>query len=240
MMDLRQLFLNKLQELRRLMTQPSEFHMLQASAIVRQLLIDERPLLPLMKRITNQPIIFQTKAAGMVEWSKSITGSYPQIFTVGHSIGPSRTENQTKKLKLKEFLALKVLILWDDIYTVHDVLTYCANAAGGVHHTPKSDRLKTMLAKPEVGFNGVPAIPQLMEGISDAVDWVCRPHELFLLNRLGREALLGGAPRIAINYFERTVCAAEGIKDHRPDLWALFQSNLAEAREAASNLPEED
>lgn len=237
-MDLRLLFLNKLQELRRLMTEPSEFHMLQASAIVRQLLIDGQPLLLKMKQITDQPIIFQTRAAGMVERSTSIMGGYPQIFSVGHSIGLSKTNGQITPLSLKDFLALEVLILFGDTYTVYDVIVYCANAAGGVHHTPKGDRLKAMLAKPEVTIMGMSAIPQLMDGISDSVAWACKPHEIFLLNRLGREALLGGAPRIAADYFESTIRAAEVIKDDRPDLWDLFQSNLAEAREAAADLPE--
>ena len=214
--------------------------MLQASAIVRQFLIDGQPLLQKMKQVTNQPIIFQTKAAGMVEWSKSITGSYPSIFSVGHSIGPSVIDKKITTLNLKDFLSLEVLVLYGDIYTVYDVVTYSANAAGGVHHNPKGDRLKAMLAKPDVLIGGVSVIPQLMSGISDAVDWACKPHELFLLNRLGREALLSGAPIIAIKYFNETIIAAEGIKNERPDLWGLFQSNLVEAKEAASAIPKDN
>lgn len=233
-MDIRVLFLNKIQELRRLLAEPNEFNMILASAIVRQLLIDDCPLLTVIARETGQPLLYQTGAVGMVEWAKSITGSYPAVFTCAHSLGITKFAGSIRALKIKEFLSLDVLVLTGDVYTVYDVITYCANAAGGIHHTPKGDRLKNMLEKPEITLGNVSIIPQLMEGIADSVAWACRPHEFYIMNRLGREALAAGHPHIAVSYFENLILESQGIENQRPDLRDLFVANLAEAREAVA------
>lgn len=226
--------------MRRLVSNPSEFHMLQASAVVRQFLIDDRPLLPMMNRITRLGVSFQTRAVGMVEWSKSITGEYPNIFSTGHSIGPSNTTNNITFLSLDKFLSLEILVLFGDIYKVYDVITYCANAAGGVHHTAKGERLKSMLEKPQMLVMGVSIIPQLMAGICDSVDWACKQHEIFLLHMIGHEALAGGLPHEAISFFEETINAARGSENERPDLWNLFHESLEKAKTSAQSVSSSD
>lgn len=221
--------------MRRLLAEPTEYNLLEVSAILRLFLFDEHPLITDIRKITGQPIKFQTRAQGMVEWAKAITGNYPDVFSACDSIGPGEGGN-ISVLNIDQFRTLPVLVLFGDVYTVADVVGFCTNT-GGVHHRPTHERLKDMLAKPEIQLMGMSIITQLVRGIADAMKWVCRPHEIFVLNQLGCDALRAGAPLDAVQFFEDTIQAGKWVEAARPDLWELFHSNLASAREMAANMP---
>lgn len=122
-------------------SEPSEFHLIQASAICRQLLLEEQPLLRIVERITGQPTKFQTKAVGLIERVLSLTPTMPGIVSAAHSIGPSKTDFPIVVLDWDEFLKLKILAYEGDFYTVKEIIKYCANVAGGIHHSSKDQKL---------------------------------------------------------------------------------------------------
>lgn len=185
-----------------------------------------------MARLTGQPLIFQTGAVGKVEWSKSITGSYPNIFSVGHSLGSSFELDPLQPLKLQHFLKLEVAVIDGEIYSVYDVIDYAAHAAGGVHNNPKGDRLKRLSQQPGVYLAGIPLIVQLLVGLGDAVDWACKPIEVLVLTSLGHDAAASGALDYAVRCYEEVVALAEPYRDNQPDFWAVFVGNLEKAKAA--------
>lgn len=73
---------------------------------------------------------------------------------------------------------------------------------------------------------GIPITTQLMSGISDSVNWACRPHELFLLNQLGYDYMEKEAFADAVHLYKRLVALASGVEHSNPDLWELFNKNL--------------
>lgn len=219
------LFVQKMEDLRGLIKEPNEYNLLRAAAIARHLLMEGHPLAHEVARFTRQVHHFPVGCIGMVEHFGSILPHKPQVFSVGHSIN-FRIGTARGHLKEREFLALKVAILAQEEYSVRDIIGYCANAAGGVHHTPKGDRLKAMLASPQVHLGGTPLIEQLMDGIGHAIADGFTNSETFVRNRWGITAIEEGNLALARHQFTYIIENFVMIEQERPDLWKMFHENL--------------
>lgn len=226
-MDLPRLFFEKMNHLRDLAAQPTEYRLLQAAAIVRHLLLDSSPLVDSISAITRLRPYYAVGCMGMVEHFGSIVPQKPLVFTVAHSVDPMRPQRPIVYLKRDEFLALKVAILSRQEFTVRDVVSYCANAAGGVHHNAKEDRLKIMKGGAKVSILGIPQFEQLMDGISHAVIFGLRGTEAKLHNLLGLEALSAGFHKSAEQHFRRSMELLEAHRDEIPEIWDTLEKNLA-------------
>lgn len=229
-MDLPNLFFAKMDHLRDLVSQANEYRMLQAAGIVRHLLLDPTPLADSITAITRIRPYYAVGCMGMVEHFGSIGPEKPLVFSVGHSVDPMRPQRPIAYLKRDEFLALKVAILSKEEYTVRDVVAYCANAAGGIHHNPKDDRLKAMTGGAAIHIAGIPQFEQLMDGIGHAVLFGLRGTEAKLYNLVGLEALNAGARDAAERHFLRAMELLAPHRDDVHDIWAVLEKNLARCK----------
>lgn len=102
------------------------YSVIRASGLLRQLLVDESPLVHVVNRAYSAPLIFRT-----IDFSEP-----PPLDPVGHwqVLDPSPFSGaKTLDCSLKQFLAAPCL-KWSGRYaSVHDLITACANAKGGTH-----------------------------------------------------------------------------------------------------------
>lgn len=120
-------FMRSLIELQARILQADRVNLLEASAILRRLLMDAHPLVNRVNR--NYKLRLRYPAAIIAELpSSDPVAAYQYI-----NLSPPQLQNGSiAEYSLDEFLALTV-ITGNRSYSVRDVIDYCANTKGGVH-----------------------------------------------------------------------------------------------------------
>lgn len=117
-------------------------NLLEASAILRRLLLDARPLVHLVNRVYRCKLLFpvvQERTESKILLSANIAplSSAPQFAPAG----------QLVQLPLEAFLAQAVVRRENFICSVRDVIDVCANTKGGIHFDePRTDVAQQILA----------------------------------------------------------------------------------------------
>jgi hypothetical protein len=220
------LFIEKVRDLRQLVTDLTEYNMLKAAAIARHLLLDGESLADVAARIMRLRLQSPVGCAGMVEHYGAITDTKPTIFTLAHSVDPIRPRRPLVYLSQDRFLALKVAILHGEDYSVKDVISYTADTAGGIHRSRK-EWSAAMRAGARFIIGGLPQFEQLMDGISHAILWGLRGVEVKLHNLIGLRALDQAQNAVAASHSRASM---ELIADQRadyPGIWTALEQNLA-------------
>ncbi len=105
----------------------SEYALLRSAALLRELLLDERPLVLVANRARQHRLVFRVREppndVGLLGW----LGIDPAEPAVGGAI---------RELKVKEFLAFPLFFLGKSNLTVKDLILLGANVLGGVHLGP--------------------------------------------------------------------------------------------------------
>lgn len=134
-MELRHLFLHVCDELQQKSTYAeSEYDMIRASGLIRQLLLDADPLVHQMNRQyrvgTIRFTVHRPKISGLFDDTVG-----PPSTHLAPGIDPARNPSTytVETVKLREFLAVKCAQVHGEDYTIHDMIDYCAHIAGGVH-----------------------------------------------------------------------------------------------------------
>lgn len=114
--------------------------LLEASAILRRLLLDARPL----AHLANQQ--YKIKLGFPVLPEKQFV-STPQIPTYTHTnLSPLYSNEVTERLSLGAFLTQTVVKSANSKFTVRDVVDLCANIKGGIHFgKPKTESEEELL-----------------------------------------------------------------------------------------------
>jgi tetratricopeptide (TPR) repeat protein len=182
-MDHESLFIYKLRDLRDRLKSRDEYNLLQVSALLRQLLQDEQPLVHSANRQVKWKVRFAVSCAGVIDHYNSIFPSKPGLNIVGDSIDPETSpRDRIDLLDLSEFLALKVAGIWGRDYTVSDLISYGAHAGGGIHHNPKGAELRDMHSiSPPVQWFGMPVFVGLLGSVARVVEKALRPVEMLIL-----------------------------------------------------------
>ncbi len=161
------------------------FNLLEASAILRRLLLDARPLLHLVNREHRQQLRFpmvperQVKEAG--------EGPVFQFMSLCPDFAdPAEIESLT----FDAFLGTEVLRDHERAFTVRDVIDVCANLKGGIHFddpVSQSDQSLIKLDKNYLPFfvdGSLAALPGIAwtvaAGVRPLIDTILRKH-----NRVG-------------------------------------------------------
>lgn len=136
-MDIDRFFLETLDDLEsRAIWGASEYSLLRASALLRELLIDERPLVHQVNRKRQIRLRFGVRQAPPRDSN--------DLFWLG--IDPSQsveaaglTGGTVTEVGIPQLLGLEMLFLGAFTLTARDLITLGANVRGGVHHGPATD-----------------------------------------------------------------------------------------------------
>jgi hypothetical protein len=163
-MDSDRLFLERCKQVEKGMQSSDELELLDLSAKLRQLFLDDHPLIHLANHERRIKLKF-------------VVGDFtqaPDVHTVilsledgldpdGRRPGTPRTE-----VGLDGFLGHKVLYLKGQPHTVRDVIKLAANVSGGVHRTPNPDQRQKLLADfaASISIGGLPGALRQLQAIA--------------------------------------------------------------------------
>lgn len=120
------LLLRTLQDIEQKLQEDTEYAVLRAAGLLRQLLLDDTPLVHAVNRRYGRRLEFE-----VVE-SRDDLAVQPDIHW--RTLDPSGFPGaMTTKVGLKEFLRAPVLTVGGTTATVRDLIRACANVKGGVH-----------------------------------------------------------------------------------------------------------
>ena len=147
-MDERAHFTAAYEDLSRCYSDPTEYSMLQASALLRKLLVDKAPLIfrvnqPEMLGTPKLKLVFPFVA--MIEWDILMHGTNiprPDVEWLGDlSVAPFRPSMRRLNLSYDEFMKFPFVRVGASTYSARRVIQYVAHVVGGVHiGTPDAEQ----------------------------------------------------------------------------------------------------
>jgi len=131
-MDVGRLFLETLDDLEtRTRHEASEYDLLRAAALLRELLLDDDPLAHQVNRAIQMPLRFRLRVK---------TPEPGDEFLLWLGIDPNATvDAPIREVGLKEFLGTALVFLPSSRITVGPVITLAANVRGGIHRGRPKD-----------------------------------------------------------------------------------------------------
>lgn len=142
-MEAEALFLETLAELERYAAAGDDYSMLRASALLRQLLIDQHPLVHLVNRKHKLPLRFTVRGR---LYREVVLADNPDFYSaLGgiHTSGPF--PHQAEQLSLDKFLATQVVKVGKQLLSIGDLISISANVLGGVHKgEPKESKERAL------------------------------------------------------------------------------------------------
>jgi hypothetical protein len=109
----------------------SEYDLLRAAALLRELLLDDSPLVHQVNRAIQVPLRFRLRV-------KTLEPGQEFLFWLG--IDPNATvDAPIREVGLKEFLGTVLVFLPSSKITVGQVVTLAANVRGGIHRGRPKD-----------------------------------------------------------------------------------------------------
>lgn len=143
--DVEQSFLRFILDLQQRIAVNNRFDLLEASAILRRLLVDARPILHIVNRSYRERLRFPI-ATRDHELLYDQAGQKPEFDHV--ALSPTYADlNCIKYLTLDEFLCAPALFGFQRAFTVCEVIKVCANLKGGIHFgDPKSSLEESLIA----------------------------------------------------------------------------------------------
>lgn len=161
-----ELFKHVYEDLEEIDSQASEYGMLRASTLLRQLLLDGAPLIHIVNENLKLPILFPVCG---VEYVKTIFELNPDNYQALDSIHESTrvSGDGPKLLSLSDFLSTQVLIINGSIQTIEIVIKHAAIILGGVHFgIPKyNEQLKPSYTNDDITSFGLPISAQQLKPI---------------------------------------------------------------------------
>jgi hypothetical protein len=139
-----QLFLDTVRDIQSKIVENNRYSITRASALLRQLLIDESPLIHQVNRRHRLKLEFETidftmkpPLKPLLHWQNLDASPFPRARKV--------------RIDLDGLLRAQCLTFKEHEYSVLDILKACAHLKGGVHSgTPKTDKEEALLDLDEV------------------------------------------------------------------------------------------
>lgn len=151
-------FIRSLAELQERIAIADRVHLLEASAILRRLLLDAHPLVSRVNRTHKLKLRYPTVVDNQIEVPEA-AAAY-RYLNLAPRVSP---KGSVVELSLDEFLSQPVVV-GKRSYSVRDVIGFCANTKGGVHFDdPKSRTSKELLE-----LDGV-HLPELIDASLHAI-----------------------------------------------------------------------
>lgn len=171
-----ELFVETIKDIQSKLDQPSHYNLLRAAGMLRQLFLDENPLIHQINRDYRVSLKFE-----VIPFSDDLPEP-PETYwcDISPDYGPPL---QTIECSLDQFLKTRCLIHNRQNFTVYDVITCCSHVLGGVHAgVPKTEREKSLLSlQEEIRVGGHSMIDSTLKGIALVALWGCIPllHAMF-------------------------------------------------------------
>lgn len=161
--------------LREILNNQTPKNLLDASVILRRLLMDDGgPLLVKVSKSIDHKLIFRANS-GVSDAEDHGLLTKGSLFLWENPSCRVTSPDHLKSMGLDEFLKLKTHYVEGNYLTVNEIVKYCANVGGGVHQgIPKEKHNAKLIheTKEILSINGVPyplwALVQLIEIIIDA------------------------------------------------------------------------
>jgi hypothetical protein len=163
-MDAEPLFLARCKQIELGMQSTNEIELLDLSAHLRQLLIDDTSPLHTVNRQRRLKLEF------VVSEFTQAPDSHTAIQSLEDGVDPEtrRPGAPRKKLSLGSFLDHTVLYLRGQPRSVGDIIKYAAHVAGGVHHaaTPSEKQALMFSYASQVSIGGLPGALRQLQAIA--------------------------------------------------------------------------
>lgn len=133
------LFLKTYEDIENRLTKEDPYEILQISALIRKLLLDDYPLVDQVNRNFKKKIIFEITKTQPYPPGIPI----PVFFTVQDGLDPDTSRPGKKKIQINRdnFLKTPILLVKGREYSIRDIIQYEAHMMGAVHAgLPKSDK----------------------------------------------------------------------------------------------------
>ncbi len=161
-----QLLLETLTDLEERLAQADEYALLRAAALLRQLLLEQQPLVATVNRSRGLKLTFTvTDNDSYVEM---LLGDGATFYSAEDGLDPTTSPfGQAQALTRDQFLKRRVMIVNGHTMSVHDVIDQLAHIEGGVHvgepRTAKEKALRNAAAV--FGIGGLPAGTRMLKAI---------------------------------------------------------------------------
>ncbi len=140
-----ELFLSTVADLRDRLDNPTDYDLVRAAGLCRQLLLDRRPFLNMIERLYDYKTRFRViDFDGNVFYGAGLT-------MVWVSIAPNKVIGKSKDVQLREFLHTKLLRLDSYLYTVTQIIRAASHCMGGIHSFEPEDEIEQALNDLERG-----------------------------------------------------------------------------------------
>lgn len=158
------LFLGRCKQLEKLMQSHDELELLDVSAILRQMLADDHPLIHKANASRRIRIVFQV---GMF---KQPPDEFTTFQSLEDGVDPYTRPpgSPSKEVDINGLLRHEILIIRGTPQTIKDVIQFAANVAGGVHHTTNPKERQRLIAEYSAHFSlgGLPAGIRQLQAIA--------------------------------------------------------------------------
>jgi hypothetical protein len=159
--DIKVFFVNTLDELRQKCNTDSNYNYIKASGILRQILIDENPLLDLVNKEYRKKILFEVikPSPPIPKQSKGPDGTVWTDIGMGMSfMSPSNDKSRNEMLTKEQFLKRRVITFGHQDISVLEIIKLSANKIGGVHIDTKQPNnikdLNVLIGNSAMNFKG--------------------------------------------------------------------------------------
>lgn len=152
--DDKKFFLNVLDNLRQKCASNSNYDLIKAAGLLRQLLIDDPPLIDYINKKYKERIRFKVnRRSGQVPIFKGPDGK-PLIHVMSFGfMNPPESNPSVEYLNKDYFLKYKVLDFHGHEVTLHELLKLNANKKGGVHLDSSLDGKESIVNMANSAFN---------------------------------------------------------------------------------------
>lgn len=135
MTDHEEFLIDTLQDLQAKLENGDEYNLLRAAGLIRQLLIDETPLVDSVNKNYKVKILFRVQKRNHKFQNKVVIDGVECETVIGVTFAnPKHNDEQyIEYLKRAEFLNYNIIYFAGQDFTVLDVIKLCAHIYGGVH-----------------------------------------------------------------------------------------------------------
>lgn len=178
-MDRQDLFDHSVRRLAEIVTDDfTAYSALEASALVRKLLIDASPLLHQVNRQRRKRIVFDV--AGNAAYEALVMEDKPVFYAPAGGLSPRLALGmpfQVTPMNLDQFLARRALYVNGHDITVRQVVLQLANVEGGVHAGTPNTEVEKLLneVNAQLGIGGMGSVAYSMQAIADVVVAALQP-----------------------------------------------------------------
>ncbi len=135
MTDHENLLLNTIEDLRDKLKKGDEYSLLRASGLIRQLILDENPLVHIVNKKYKLKILYEVRERNRKVPPKFVVDGVELQSVISVTFAkPGKNEEQyVEYLKLDDFLKYDIINFANQNFTVQDIIKLCAHIYGGVH-----------------------------------------------------------------------------------------------------------